>query len=244
MKINKWIIIGSVLVGTFGILTIVFSFNSVIENIGISLLAGAIVSIVTAFLYYVYERQVFFSKVKTLLPQFYVNLSVITAHTGELLAQVTTAERLSMLSFDLLTSLAEENVNLLNGYPYGAFTGFRSNGKVNQNVNYFEAYLSELRNLKYCLSKVHIFALDADTLSYQLGLKQMNGQMLTQEESMLYKGKRDTVTIRTAKVHEYEASLLQKLDEVATRFFTIAEWEQIKKTMGSTVGMLLAEAHS
>lgn len=62
-------------------------------------------------------------------------------------------------------------------------------------------------------------------------------------EIRLYKSQCDLVTIQTAKVHEYEASLLQKLDEVATQFYSVDDWTQTKKDMKSSVDMLLAEAH-
>ena len=89
MRINKWIIIGCIFVSIVGIVAIVIQFNPIVENIGISLLAGAIVSIVTSALYYIYERQSFLAKIKSLLPQFYVNLSVIKAITGDMLSKVT-----------------------------------------------------------------------------------------------------------------------------------------------------------
>ena len=244
MRINKWIIFGSCVVGIVGHIAIVIQINKVVESIGISLLAGAIVSIVTSALYYVYERQSFLAKIKTLLPQFYVNLSVIKSLTGDTLSKVAQAGQKSTLNYNILTSIAEETVLLLNGYQNGVFTCILPRGKVGQNVKMFENYISEIRNLKYCLSKVWIFALDADALSYQLGTKQMSGQFVTPDEDSYYRSKCDLVTIRTAKVHEYEASLLQKLDEVAVMFYSVDDWTKIKRTMKSSVDMLLAEANS
>ena len=244
MRINKWLIFGSCVVGIVGLIAIVIRINTAVENVGISLLAGAIVSIVTSTLYYVYERQSFLAKIKTLLPQFYVNLSVIKALTGDTLSKVAQAGQKSTLNYNILTSIAEETVLLLNGYQNGVFTCILPRGKVGQNVKMFENYISEIRNLKYCLSKVWIFALDADALSYQLGTKQMSGQFVTPDEDSYYRSKCDLVTIRTAKVHEYEASLLQKLDEVAVMFYSVDDWTKIKRTMKSSVDMLLAEANS
>ena len=221
MRINKWIIIGGFVVAIAGLVAIAIQYNSIVENIGISLLAGAIVSIVTSALYYVYERQSFLAKIKSLLPQFYVNVSVIKEITGDIVSKVAQVGRKSTLNYSVLTKIAEENVLLLNGYQNGVFSGFLPKGKVNQNVHSFEAYISDIRNLKYCLSKVQIFALDADELGYQLGIKQMSGQYITPEEESLYQDKCNLVTIRTAKVHEYEASLLHKLDEVALKFYTM-----------------------
>jgi len=244
MRINKWVIIGSFFVGIVGLIAIVIQINTVVENIGISLLAGAIVSIVTSSLYYVYERQSFLAEIKSLIPQFYVNLNVIKSLTGDALSQVAQADQKSTLNYNVLTSIAEENVLLLNGYQDCVFTDLLPIGKINQNVKMFENYISDIRNLKYCLSKVQIFALEADALGYQIVIKQINGQFVTPDEDNQYRDKCNLVTIRTAKVHEYEASLLQKLDEVATKFYSEQDWTQIKQAMNSSINILLAEVTS
>lgn len=244
MRINKWIIIGNCIVGIVGLGAIIIQCNSILEDIGISLLAGAIVSAVTSTLYYVYERESFLAKIKALLPQFYVNLSVIKTLLEETVYNVTRVEQKSTLKYNVMTSIAEENVLLLNGYQNGIFTGFLPKGKTSQNVQCFEDYISKIHNLKYCLSKVQIFALDADAFSYQLGIKQNSGQIITPDEDSLYNSKCVLVTIQTAKVQEYEASILQKLDEVATRFYSMNDWIQIKQAMKNSINVLLDEAHS
>lgn len=244
MRINKWIIIGGFVVAIAGLVAIAIQYNSIVENIGISLLAGAIVSIITSALYYMYERQLFLAKIKSLLPQFYVNLSVIKKITGDIVPKVAQVGQKSTLNYSILTKIAEENVLLLNEYQNGVFTGFLPKGEVSQNVHKFEAYISDIRNLKYCLSKVQIFALDADALGYQLGTKQMSGQFITPEENSQYRSKCDLVMIQTAKVHEYEASLLQKLDEVALKFYSVIDWTKIKQAMTRSIDMLLTEANS
>ena len=169
---------------------------------------------------------------------------MIKALTGETLSDTEQAAEKSTSNYNILTSIAEENVILLNGYQSGFFTGFLPKGRVSQNVEMFEKYIFDIRNLKLCLSKVQIFALDADVLDYQLGIKQMSGQSVTPDEERLYKSKCNLVTVRTSKLHEYEASLLQKLDEVATRFYPAKDWDQIKMDLNSPVDVLLNEAHS
>lgn len=41
----------------------------------------------------------------------------------------------------------------------------------------------------------------------------------TQEEIALLQSKRCLVLVQTARLHEYEASLLQKIDKIATPFY-------------------------
>lgn len=61
--------------------------------------------------------------------------------------------------------------------------------------------------------------LDADILQNQLYIKQINNQIILPEEQKLLCDKRNLVNIRTAKIHEYEASLLKELDDIAADFF-------------------------
>lgn len=242
MKVNKWIIIGSIFVGLSGLIAIVIPSNSIIENIGISLLAGAIVSFVTSVLYYVYERQAFLSKIKSSLPFLFVNLSVIKNLTGNTISKVTSVTLLSSLSFNVLVNLAEDNIASLSEYQTGVFSGLLPKSKTNERVQQFEKYILELRNLKYCLTKIYIFALDADNMSYQLCIKQQYGQIILPEENNAFRDKRDLVTIQISKVHEYEASLLQKLDELGNQFFKMDEWNRIKKDNQDSIAMLVNEA--
>lgn len=242
MKVNKWLIIGSIAVGFVGLITIIISSNAVVDNIGISLFAGAIVSVVTSALYYVYERQTFLARIKSLLPFFHVNLSVIKSLTGDTVSKVTSVSLLSSLNYNVLVNLAEENITSLSNYQTGVFSGFMRKGRANERVQQFEKYVSELRNLKYCLTKLYTFALDADNMSYQLGMKQQSGQMILPEEDKAFRDKRDLVTIQTSKVHEYEASLIQKLDDIGSLFFGSDEWNQIKKDNQDSIVMLVTEA--
>lgn len=244
MKINKSIIIGSILLGIIGLLLIIAQFNQIVESIGISLLAGAIVSVVTSYLYYAYERQTILKKIKTLLPEMYIHLSVIMNITGYIILQVTDAPLLSALKFDLQTKLAEEAITVLNEYHEGVYSGFIHNCKDSRKVNEFEKFIPELRGLKYNLKRLELYAADTDNYGYQLRIKQMNGQVLLPEEEKLYRGKRELVTVQLAKAHEYEASLLKKIDEMAEYNYDGRKenWIQMKDLLNSEVNMIMKEA--
>ena len=57
--------------------------------------------------------------------------------------------------------------------------------------------------------------------------------MISLEENKLLQDKRNIVNIKTAKVHEYEASLLYQLDSVANQIFTKPKnvWKEQKKML-------------
>ena len=60
-------------------------------------------------------------------------------------------------------------------------------------------------------------------------IKQINNQMILPEEHKLLCDKRNLVNVRTAKIHEYEASLMKELDAVAVNFFNKSKNEWIEK---------------
>ena len=69
--------------------------------------------------------------------------------------------------------------------------------------------------------------------------------MISEEEEELLKNKRNLVIIQTAKVHEYEAALLNKLDDVANAFYKRPGiWGKYKQEMQKSVENVLREAKS
>ena len=61
----------------------------------------------------------------------------------------------------------------------------------------------------------------------------MTQRPTTPEEIALLQGKRNVVLIQTAKLHEYEASLLQKIDKIAIPFYGKGEnsWHNRKNVL-------------
>ncbi|MBQ9200629.1 MAG: hypothetical protein IJ141_10675 [Lachnospiraceae bacterium] len=244
MKINKWLIYMGLFVGAISIIIVItFLENEIVKNIGISLFAGAIVATNTSLLYYIYERNKFLSQIKNALPTLYVNIVVLKQLTGIIVPQVATSQQLSALNYRRLSSIADSNVTFVNNIGIEDFCGFWKKSKTEKAIKEFEKYLLELWNLKHCLEKVECYALEADALNYSLINKQIYGQMVSSEENKLLFNKRNTVNIQTAKVHEYEASMLIKLDSVAEPFYNKKKtWKSIKLALQSSVEKILKES--
>lgn len=203
------------------------------QNIFVSLMTGAIISFMTVEINYLSERQKILCEIKEAIPSIYLNLKQIHKLTGDILPQIIYVQQLDGLNYRRLISLADLNMNFAQQCHLNFFSCFFEKGKLSCAVKNFAKYTDCLYNLKACLGELECVVLDADILQNQLFLKQYNNQVILPEESKLLQDKRNLVNIKTAKVHEYEASLLQQLDSVADQFFVKPPniWAEQKKKL-------------
>lgn len=220
MKVNKWIIIWSVFVASGCVLSLfIFKENTMESNVAISLLTGTIISTLTATIYYLNERQKILCEIRKAIPDIYINLKLVHNLTGSILPQIIYVQQLDGVNYRRILSLANLNIEFIQNCHTNEFSCFRKKGKTACAVASFLEYANGLYNLKSCLDKLECAALDADILQNQLYIKRLNNQFISVEEDRLLSDKRNFVNIRTAKTHEYEASLLLQLDTVAENFF-------------------------
>ena len=231
MRINKWVIASCIIISILGVLMIVYFGNSAIcVDIGISLLTGAIVSLVTSVLYYIYEWQDTVNSVKMVISSLYFDLLVIKRLTGSILPQVLKANLLADLNFRRLSGLSSEAYELVNSSKVADFSGLTKRCRTEIDLQDFRSLIGDVTNLRGCVYDVELLSLSADRFQLELVLKQNNGWQITPAEQELLTDKRNTVNVRTAKLHEYEASLLLRVDDLGKRFFRKRgeSWEQIK----------------
>lgn len=207
------------------------------QNILVSLLTGSFISFMTTEINYLSERQKILCKIKEVIPSIYMNLKQIHKLTGDILPQIIYVQQLDGLNYKRLLSLADLNLNFIQQCHLNSFSCFFENGKLSCAVKDFAKYIDCLYNLKACLGELECVVLDADILQNQLFLKQSKNQVILPEESKLLQDKRNLVNIKTAKVHEYEASLLQQLDSVADQFYVKPKhiWTEQKKILNQKV---------
>ena len=244
MKVNKWIIICSILIGMLCLLLLIVSkHDTLLGNIAISLLTGTIISVLTSTIYYLNERQKILCEIKEAIPSIYINLKYMHDMMSNILPQVIYVQYLDSLNFRRLLELASLNMDFIQQCQLGLFSAFLKNGKTGHAVNTFLKYTDNLYNLKNCLGKLECIVLDADILQNQLYIKQINNQMILPEEHKLLCDKRNLVNVRTAKIHEYEASLMKELDTVAVNFFNKSknEWIEKKGILNQQVVQMFSE---
>ena len=213
------------------------------QNILVSLMTGTIISFLTAEINYLSERQKILCKIKEAIPSIYMNLMQIHKLTGDILPQIIYVQQLDGLNYRRLLSLADLNMNFVQQCHLNSFSCFFENGKWPCAFKNFVKYTDCLYNLKACLGELECVVLDADILQNQLFLKQSNNQVILPEESKLLQDKRNLVNIKTAKVHEYEASLLQQLDNVADQFFVKPKhiWTEQKKILNQKAMQIFSD---
>lgn len=234
MQVNKRIIICSIVIfcACFSLI-IVFKNSLLALNIFVSLMTGAVISFMSAEIYYLSERQKILNKIKGTIPTIYMNMKQIHKLTGEILPHIIYAQQLEDLNYRRLLSLADLNMHFANECQINAFSCFVKKGKMLTAVRDFARFIDSLYNLKNCLGELENAVLDADIIQGKLYIKQINNQSVLPEEIRLLQDKRNFVNIRTAKIHEYEASLLLQLDNVAVQFFVKPKniWTEQKKIL-------------
>lgn len=114
MKVNKWIITYSIAVCIICIGSLfIFEENTLKSNIAVSLLTGAIISVMTAIIYYLNEWQKIMHEIREAIPDIYINLKLIHNLTGEILPQITYVQQLDGLNYRRLLSLASLNMDFV-----------------------------------------------------------------------------------------------------------------------------------
>ncbi len=103
-----------------------------------------------------------------------------------------------------------------------------------QIVTKTDTFEDKLYNLKFCLNNIQKNVLEADIL--QLEKASYAGTPFPKETALIEI--RNLVNVQTAKVHEYEASLIQDLDSLASEFYGDS-WAERKSALVSQATQIL-----
>ncbi|MCM1049999.1 MAG: hypothetical protein NC433_16405 [Clostridiales bacterium] len=228
MKANKVAVISSLVLDiVIGNILYWADIPKVIYDILIGIFTGLIVSLVAGIVGYYVERTKIRSKLQTVIPDTYFNLTVIHAIIGGILPWIIYTENLSKLNYNMSISMADIALKSIGKEELNTYSGFFKYGKLNSAVCKMKSFETKVFNLKNCLNNVLINALNADNLQLE---KQtiMPGMFFPPEKEKLITDTRNCVNIQTAKIHEYGASLINEMDDIATLFFGKNKWEEQK----------------
>lgn len=245
MRISKWMLVACLALTALSVVVIVlWTGNDIAIGISSGLLSGAIVSAVTALLQYFYEWKTIDQRVKTVLPGLYTQLSVIMELTGMFVQSATSIDDYSRLNFSLLSTLATHCHQIAAECDISGFSGVLRNGRTEKLLTRYTQFTNELWNLSHCIGEVEFLALQVIECQLQITLKMQRGQVVTPAEGRQLSDTRNSTIVRVSKVHEYEASLMQKLDELAADFFSgrNESWESVKAKVNDQVRLILTEA--
>ena len=93
-------------------------------------------------------------------------------------------------------------------------------------------------NLKFCISNIQKNVLDADLLQLEKTTFIPSPMANTFPKESLLIETRNCVNVQTAKVHEYETSLLLELDDLGFEIFG-QDWEKKKSGLTSQAANIL-----
>ena len=243
MRVNKWILFSCIIIVIVGMIAVVLgNQNTVVLNMGIGLISGAIVSGVAAILYYIYEWQAVIQEVEGVLPALYTNLSIIKHRTGMLVSVVANTVDFTVLDFKGIRSLSQLCADTAILRKLNGFCGIVKTGQTEKALLRYKEFAGDLSNLKYNLYEVEDLALEAEKCRLEILVKEQGGQIVTDFEHQQFQDKRNLVNARTAKLDEYEASLLKKLDELGELFYKTgnASWGQVKESLSKDIEYMMS----
>lgn len=244
MKVNKQIMLVTIIVMTISLIfLLLYREDSLWKDTIVGVFTGTVISFITALINYYNEKYEIWEDIKAVLPDIYINLCLISKLTGSLLPQIPYTAQLDGLNYRRILQLSEFNISFVLKCNIGLFSGILKNSKISRAIRDFAQYSEKLYNLKHCLGKVEISALEADALQKELLHRQASNFFVAENEYRLLNDKRYFVTVQSSKIHEYEASLLAELDKVAQPFYGRKgySWDKKKGEMNKQVEKMLQE---
>lgn len=230
MKANKYTIIICVLIGviTCGTMVGIKDSNSKLFVVTVGIFTGIIVSLVSTVVVYFDKRATIYQAVKSNIADIFINLHIIHSLTGNILAQVQKICNLKELNYKLVVDLSELNISCAANMQVGTFAPLFSCGKKYRAIQDMNEFKNDLTNLKLCIGKIQSAAFEHDLL-----LSVVSVRPLMVDENNRLNELRALVVVQTAKVHEYQASLFQKIDKIATPFYGKEDksWDSVKKNL-------------
>lgn len=230
MKVNKWTIIICIIMIIFlgDLVYIIPDTNTKMSNLTTGVFTGLLVSLVIAIINYLHYKYLIYNSVMTQILDIFTNTYIIYRMTGMILEKVQNLNKLEDLNYKSILGMADLNIGFAASMNTKLFAPILGLGKKYQAIIEMREFENDLSNLKFCIGKIQSYSLEHDLLQME-----MTQRETTPEGIALLQGKRNLVLVQTAKLHEYEASLLQKIDKIAIPFYGKGEnsWANRKNVL-------------
>ncbi len=241
MKVNKYTIIAClIMLMVSGIFVYgIQDTNDKLFILFVGIFTGFLVSLVSAIVNYLHQKNLIFNSVMTQIADIYVNTLIIHRMTGIIVEKTQMMTRLDDLNYKSLLSLADLNIGFASSMNTKLYSPIIKGGSKNNAITEMMEFENDLMNLKFCIGKLQSYALEHDLLWMEI-----NNRQYSKEELNALQGKRHLVIVQTAKLHEYEASLLQKIDKIAVPFYCSKNltWEDSKKMLFAQADRILQQS--
>lgn len=199
-------------------------------NILMGIFTGLFVSIVTSLICYFNEKTTIISKIKSQLPDVYTDLQIIQQMTGSILPRIIHTYRLDDLNYRAVISISEVAIHAIDKNSLDLYSPFLRYSKWGKLINDISTFEDKLFNLKFCLGNIQRNVLDVDLLQLEKSTFSPSPMMTIFPKETLLVETRNCVNVQTAKVHEYETSLLLELDDFGSKIFGTG-WEKKKAAL-------------
>ncbi len=230
MKVNKLTILItlplSLICGTILIFSAKYETSFAILS---GMFTGLVVSFIVPLVTYFYEKEKLNADTKNNIKSLYINLAFIKKYTGNVLESINTIE-VKMLPTKELGSFVNLNDELINNIKAELYDGFCKKSEIAQAYNQLQQFTLKIYNLKNIINDLEI-----DRLRLEISMKM--------ENHVAVKDYTYAIIVRTAKLHEYQASLLLELENILKMFYG-KHWEPIKKIMLEEIDKLVKPKNS
>lgn len=240
LKVNKWTILTCAIIIFLCVVVIIFIEKyipktidtSLSQNIFLGLFTCAVISMVSAIIGYLHEREVLVEKASNNLQSLYINMSIDSLLIEETLDKLNTATSLEYLPFKNISNLSQLNVEIFNNMELGLFSPIRKNSnlsKVYTKLNQFHLVIYNIKNISMELETI--------TLQYTYNFLQLqNIQILGTEIEQIdlenLEIKKKLINTRTENLHQLISDKRIQLENIAQDFFKYngskESWNDIK----------------
>lgn len=247
MKINKntavvcvaAIIISGIAIMLMALYVPRFSGYDVLQTMVLGAFSSFIVSAVIAIVGYFHERSVIIEKADNNIKNLFINMNVLSQIIGNALQQIHTAQDLSVLPFENIVNLSTLNVDFYNSMDLGLFSPLLKKGKLAQIYDDFIKFQQVAYNIKNISWNLQAQTIDYSNRMLKIRNNQSFGIQIDPIEIQYLDTLKNTINIRTAKLHEYVTGQALELETLIKKFYECNKgrktWEDTKKNLQAQI---------
>lgn len=235
MKINKITMIACAAITILSGAAVLLCDNTLIQNLSSGIFTGFIASLVISTIGYFHERNIILEKTDSNIRNLYINLIVISKIIGSLLPQIYKANNMESLPFKNISSLSELSVSFAEKMDLGLFSPFWKRGRLARIYSDLIEFQQVIYNIKNISVNLHAQTMEYTIKVLELQNAQLRGVQPSKESLASIEELRNSINIRSAKLHEYVTGQALELEKIAKAFYGYKgckySWEVIKSNL-------------
>lgn len=206
-----------------------------VQGIISSVFSGFIVSLVVPTIGYWHERNIIIEKTNSNIRSLYINMYVVSQKIGKILPQIPSAMRMESLSFKQVYELSAFNIDFIKDMNLNLFIPFFKRGKFARIFDELREFRQTVYNIRNTSASLYGQAQEYDIQLLSMQNDQMRGIPINPSSNVDLEALKNTINVRTAKLHEYTTGQLYELEKIAKVFYSSKggkqSWEDIKPVL-------------